>query len=264
MHQNPELYFVTIIGIILGLLLVSFIIAMLFFYRKRQQQQVLEMARVKDMYEKEVLHSQLEIQENTFRSISQELHDNIGQLLSVVKLSLSTLPIEKDHKAYPLVSHSQQVLNKAIVDLSNLTKSLYTDRIGELGLAESISFELMAIRHTGLFETVFSVKGEEFRLPEKSEIFLFRMFQEILNNIIKHSAATHINVSLEYTEESNFVMQVEDNGKGFDFEKVRDSFSSGKGVGLKSMFNRAKMIGADLNITSNINKGTRTIVTMNC
>lgn len=59
-------------------------------------------------------------------------------------------------------------------------------------------------------------------------------------------------------------MQVEDNGKGFDFEKVRDSFSSGKGVGLKSMFNRAKMIGADLNITSNINKGTRTIVTMNC
>ena len=123
MQQNQELYFIVIIGILLGLLLVSFIIGTLILYRRRQQKQDQEMARVKDMYEKEVLHSQLEIQENAFRSISQELHDNIGQLLSVVKLSLSTLPLEQDHKAAPPVRHSQKVLNKAIIDLSNITQS---------------------------------------------------------------------------------------------------------------------------------------------
>ena len=257
MQQNQELYFVIIIGILLGLLLVSFIIGTLVLYMRRQQKQDQEMARVKDMYEKEVLHSQLEIQENTLRSISQELHDNIGQLLSVVKLSLSTLPLEKDHKAVPLISHSQKVLNKAIIDLSNITKSLYTDRITDSGLAESISYELLAVKNTGMYETEFIVTGDEFRLPEKTEIFLFRMFQEMLNNIIKHSAATHIMVSLTYSPGSIFVMSVEDNGKGFDVEKVRASISSGKGVGLKSMFNRAKLVGAELKVVSNFNKGTR-------
>lgn len=256
MQQKPALYFIIIIGILLGLLLVSFIVAMLFFYRRRQQQQQQEMARVKDRYEREALQSQLEIQENTFKTISQELHDNIGQLLSVVKLSLSTLPIEAEHKAYPLVSHSQKVLNKAIVDLSNLTKSLYTDRIAEVGLSESISFELLAIKNTGMFETQFSCQGTEFKLPEKTEIFLFRMFQEMLNNILKHSGGNRIRVGLEYGGNNNFVMEVEDNGKGFDVEKMKASLSSGKGVGLKSMFNRAKMMGADINIASETGRGT--------
>jgi two-component system, NarL family, sensor kinase len=257
MQQKPELYFVTIIGVLLGLMLVGFIIGILILYKRRQREQDQEMARVKDMYEREVLHSQLEIQENTLRSISQELHDNIGQLLSVVKLSLSTLPLEKDHQAAPLVSHSQKVLNKAIIDLSNITKSLYTDRISDVGLAESISYELLAVKNTGMYETKLTVTGDEFRLPEKTEIFLFRMFQEMLNNIIKHSAATHITVSLTYGTDGIFVLTVDDNGKGFDVEKVRASLSSGKGVGLKSMFNRAKLMGAELKVVSNFNKGTR-------
>lgn len=260
MYQSPELYFVTIIGIILGLLLVSFIIAMLVFYKRNQQKQEQEMARVKIMYEKEVLHSQLEIQENTFKTISQELHDNIGQLLSVVKLSLSSLPIEQDHRAKPMLDHSLQVLSKAIGDLSNLTKSLHTDRIAELGLSESVSFELLTIRNTGMYQTSFSVSGTEFGLGGKKEVFLFRMFQEIVNNIIKHSAATHINVNLSYGTDNIFVMQVEDNGKGFDVESVKASLSSGKGVGLKSMFSRAKMIGADINVESSVNNGTKVTV----
>lgn len=257
MYQNPEIYFIVIIGIILGLLLVSFIVAMLVLYKRRQQKQEQEMARVKDMYEKEVLHSQLEIQENAFKSISQELHDNIGQMLSVVKLTLSTLPLEKEHTAYPMVVHSQKVLNQAIIDVSNISKSLYTDRITEVGLAESISFELIGVQNTGMYETRLTVNGDEFRLPEKTEIFLFRMFQEMLNNIIKHSAATLIEVELNYEPDNLFSMRVEDNGKGFDVENIRASISSGKGVGIKSMFNRAKMMGAEINIASNINRGTR-------
>jgi two-component system, NarL family, sensor kinase len=257
MYQNPEIYFIVIIGIILGLLLVSFIVGMLVLYKRRQQKQEQEMARVKDMYEKEVLHSQLEIQENAFKSISQELHDNIGQMLSVVKLTLSTLPLEKEHAAYPMVVHSQKVLNKAIIDVSNISKSLYTDRITEVGLAESISFELIGVQNTGMYETRLTVNGDEFRLPEKTEIFLFRMFQEMLNNIIKHSSATQIEVELNYDPGNLFSMRVEDNGKGFDVENIRASISSGKGVGIKSMFNRAKMMGADINIASNINRGTR-------
>ena len=93
--ENQEIYFVTIIGIILGLLLVGFIVTILFLYQRRQQRQEQEMERIKDMYEKEALRSQLEIQENTFKTIAQELHDNIGQMLSVAKLVIIGIAYRK-------------------------------------------------------------------------------------------------------------------------------------------------------------------------
>lgn len=260
MHQNQEIYFVTIIGIILGLLLVSFIVAMLFLYKRRQQLQEQEVAKMKDMYEKEVLRSQLEIRENTFKTISQELHDNIGQMLSVVRLSLSALPLEKDHQAQELVKHSREVLNKAIVDLADLNKSLHPDRITDIGLGESIRFELAAIKRAGLLKVQFSVAGQEVRLPDEKAIFLFRIFQEILNNVLKHSKATNINVGITYDPVNTFVMEVEDNGVGFATDGKGSPLSFSKGVGLTSMFNRAKLIGADIAVNSVINKGTRVII----
>ncbi len=263
MQQNPNIYIITIIGVILGLLLVGFIVAMIFLSKRRQERQEQEMERVKDMYEKETLRSQLEIQENTLKTISQELHDNIGQMLSVVKLTMSALPLEKEHPASELVKHSQQVLNKAIFDLSDLTKSLHTDRITDVGLADSIEFELLSVKNAGLLQSNFSVTGKEEQLPEQKSIFLFRMFQEILNNILKHAKATQVVVGLTYLPGHNFVMKVEDNGKGFNVEEKKQSASSSKGVGLKSIFNRAKLIGADLNIDSEPGKGTRIVVQLN-
>ena len=260
MLENQEIYIVTIIGIILGLLLVSFIIAMLVLHKRRQLQQEQEVVKMKDMYEKEMLRSQLEIQENTFKTISQELHDNIGQMLSVVKLSLSALPLEKDHEAQGLVKHSQEVLNKAIVDLADLNKSLHPDRITDIGLAESIRFELAAIKRAGLLKVQFSVAGQEVRLPEEKAIFLFRIFQETLNNVLKHAKATTINVMITYDSDNTFVMEVEDNGVGFATDGKGSPLSFSKGVGLTSIFNRAKLIGADINITSVINQGTRVII----
>lgn len=258
--QGQEIYIVTIVGIILGVLLIGFIVAMLFFYKRRQQHQEQEVSRMKDMYEKEVLRSQLEIQENTFKTISQELHDNIGQMLSVVKLSLSALPLEKDHQAVPLISHSRDVLNKAIADLSDLTKSLHTDRITDLGLVESIRFELMTLKASGLIKIQFNVSGTEFHLPEQKAIFLFRMFQEMVNNILKHSKATFVFVELVYGDDNTFTMKVEDNGAGFNIAEKTGSHSPAKGVGLKSMSNRAKLVGAEITIDSEAGKGTSILV----
>jgi signal transduction histidine kinase len=255
--ENSEIYFVIVFAIILGLLLVGFIVTILFLYKKRQQQQEQELVRIKAQYEKETLRSQLEIQENTFKSIAQELHDNIGQMLSVTKLSLSVLPIEKDHPAYEISQHSQKVLNKAIFDLSDLTKSLHTDRITHVGLAESIRFEMIAIKNTGLVTTEFHLSGTEFPMPDQKAIFLFRMFQEAVNNILKHAQATHIKIDLQYGHDYTFALQIEDNGVGFDVEAKRKSAAPGQGVGLKSIFNRAELIGATLSYDSKPGQGTR-------
>jgi two-component system, NarL family, sensor kinase len=253
-NQNPEIYFITVIGIVLGLLLVGFIVTILFLYQRRQQRQEQEMERVKDMYEKEALRSQLEIQENTFKAIAQELHDNIGQMLSVAKLSLSVLPVEKDHIAFEQLQSSQQVLNKAIGDLSNLTKGLYTERISDVGLSESIKFEIYALRSAGV-KIQFQQDGTEVEFNDQNSIFLFRIFQEALNNTLKHAKATEIIVKLKYGEDA-FTLEIKDNGIGFDLAKKQQSATSYSGVGLKSMFNRAKLIGANISIDSEYGKGT--------
>jgi two-component system, NarL family, sensor kinase len=253
--ESQEIYFVTIIGIILGLLLVGFIVTILFLYQRRQQRQEQELEKVKDMYEREALRSQLEIQENTFKTIAQELHDNIGQMLSVTKLSLSVLPIDEKHAAFDQLKSSQQVLNKAIADLSNITKGLHSDRIAQVGLLESIQFELYALKNAGIVQVNFQQEGIEAEFNEQKSIFLFRIFQEAVNNALKHAAATEISVLMNYKEDG-FVMEIKDNGKGFDLEQKQQSATSYSGVGLKSMFNRAKLIGANMAINSEPGRGT--------
>ncbi len=210
---------------------------------------------MKDLYDQELLKSQLEIQENTMRNLSQELHDNIGQLLSVTKLSLAVLPIPKDHESYESVQTAREMLNKAILDLSALTKSLHSDRISQVGLVESIRYEVETIQRTGLVDIAMDANTVEIPFSEQKEVFLFRIFQEVINNILKHSQATMVKVDLVYNAEKNFILRVEDNGIGFDVEEMKASESATKGVGLRSLFNRAKLIGAEMNMKSETGKG---------
>lgn len=258
-EQGSEIYFVIIIGAVLALTLVGFIVSILFLYQRRQHRQEKEMQQLKDQYEQEVLRSQLEIQEGTFKTIGQELHDNIGQVLSVVKLSLAILPIDKEHPAWDAIQNSRQMLNKAMTDLADLTKSLHTDRIAQIGLAESIQFELESLKRTGLLEIEFSITGVEYSFDDQKSIFLFRIFQENVNNILKHAKAEQLWVTLDYADDK-FTMTIRDNGIGFDLGAKKNSTSSVAGVGLKSIFNRAKLIGADLTMESKPGEGTTVII----
>ncbi|HEX5025173.1 MAG TPA: sensor histidine kinase [Agriterribacter sp.] len=254
--QNQEILFLVILGGLLAMLLVGFIVAMLFLYQRKQYRQRRELASVKEEYEQELLKSQLEIQESTLKSIAQELHDNIGQVLSVVKLSLAVLPLEKEHQAYAPLQHIKEIFNKAVYDVADLTKSLHTDRIEQIGLVESIRFDLETLRKTGLIEVNMEELGTPYHLGKQTEIFIFRIFQELINNILKHAKATQITASLNYTADDAFVFSVRDNGIGFNMQDKRDDVSPLSGVGLKSMLNRAKLIGAKMDFSSEPGKGT--------
>lgn len=261
-NQDPEIYIVIVLGASLALLLVGFIVTILFLYQRRRHQALQEMSALKLQFEQELLKTQLEIQENTFQTISQELHDNIGQMLSVVKISLAVLPIEKAHDAYAPILNARQVLNKAIIDLSNLTKSLHTDRITEISLDEAIRFELEAVKRSGILTVEFELVGGPCDFEQQQKIFLFRIFQEILNNILKHSQAKEVKVRMVCQGVNNFVLRISDNGIGFNVEEKRKGVSSSSGVGLKSLYNRAHLIGADLEIISTPGAGTTTIISL--
>lgn len=244
------------VGIILALILVGFIVTMLVLYQRRAHRQEQELARMKDQFDKELLQSQLEIKEATFKNIAQELHDNIGQMLTVVKFSLAGVrlpPLDPHHET---IQESKQILNKAIYDLSDLTKSMHTDRITQIGLVEAIRFEMEMLSKMKLFETSFVLSEGQYHFDTQKEIFLFRIFQEIMNNIIKHSKATKVNVSVICSEAGKFSFIVKDNGLGFNVHEKQQSGSRVAGVGLKSMVNRARLIGAVVNIESEPGKGT--------
>lgn len=254
--QNQQILFLIVMGGLLALVLVGFIVTILFLYQRKQHRQEEELARLKEEYDQEVLKSQLEIQETTLKSIAQELHDNIGQVLSVVKLSLAVLPVDKGHQAFAPLQHIREILNKAVYDIADLTKSLHTDRIAQIGLVESIRFDLETLKKTGLMEVNLDVQGEEYPLGAQREIFLFRIFQELVNNILKHAKATRLNILLDYTPDEVFLFSVRDNGVGFSMQEKRDSKSPLNGVGLKSMLNRSKLIGAKMVFDSEPGKGT--------
>lgn len=261
-NQGQEIYFIIIIGGLLALLLVGFIVTILFTYQRRQHQQEQELTRMKELFEQEALRSQLEIQEETFKMLSQELHDNIGQSLSVVKLSLAILPVDKQHEAWEPIQNARDILNKAVLDLAGLNKSLHTDRIAQIGLVEAISFEVESLRKSRLLEVDFTIRGYEQLLDEQKSVMLFRIFQEMLNNILKHSQASRVQIAINFTDDHQFILRLADNGVGFDIEAKRNSVSSTSGVGLKSIFNRAKLVGAEIDMQSSIGNGTTTTITL--
>lgn len=255
-----EVYVVLIIGITLALLLVGFIVTILYLYQRRQHRQEQELALVKDQFDRELLQSQLEIKEATFKNIAQELHDNIGQMLTVVKFSLAGMRLPAGDPNFETIQESKQILNKAIFDLSDLTKSMHTDRIAQIGLVEAIRFEMEMLGKMKLFETSFTLSEGNYHFDSQKEIFLFRIFQEILNNTIKHSKASMVSVAVICSDKGKFTFVVSDNGLGFNVHEKQQSDSRVAGVGLKSMINRARLIGANVSIQSKPGDGTSVTV----
>jgi signal transduction histidine kinase len=196
-----------------------------------------EVVDLKVQYEQTILLSQLEIQEQTFKNISQEIHDNIGQVLSLAKLNLNTI---QDTGNAGTIALTEELLGKAIGDLRDLSRSLNSEKITDLGICLAIKHELGLIEKVTRVKTVFNCDDEEVALGNEQTIIAFRMMQEILNNILKHAKATLITADI-YTSDKNTAITITDNGKGFDLDKLDTTET---GIGLKSIQQRCKLINA--------------------
>jgi len=241
---KSEIIFAIIAATILTLFVVGYIIRLILLFQRRRQQHTLEITDMKNKYSQELLKSQLEIQEQTLRTISQEIHDNIGQVLSLAKLQLYSL---KENCTQAELQPTKELIAKSINDLRDLSKSLNPDRIADIGLMESIRHELQLLQKTNAIDTSFEVRGQMQRLEPEKKIIVFRIFQELMNNTIRHSQATAMQVVMDY--QPGFLhLAISDNGKGFDDGAQR-------GIGLKSMQNRAGMINAALCVQSKPGEG---------
>lgn len=256
-----EVFLVIFTSLFLLVLLVGFIIIMLILNQKSRQAQVQELRLMEERYEQELLRSQLEIQENVFGHLSQEIHDNIGQSLTFVALSLLTVPVDNNSEAHEYIEESRKALQKAITELRDLSRSLHTDRVTEIGLANSIDFELERLKRTNLYETSFNFADVRNLLDHQTEIILFRIVQEMLNNIVKHAKASKVEVRLSHKTDI-IILEIKDNGVGFDPEALFAKQERLKGLGLMNIRKRASLIGGTFHINSVKNSGTAIRITI--
>ena len=227
------------------LMLVVAVVMLFRIYLKRKNKLLLEKELMGIQFEQTLLQSKLEIQEQTFRDISQELHDNIGQVLSLVSINLSTLNAPDDTDK---IAQMDGLLTKALTDLRNLSHSLDADYIRNNGWTELVHKLLNNVQNTGKFATRMDLDEDLPPLGTEKPIILFRMIQEVINNIIKHANANTIYLKAQKMNE-RLIITITDDGKGFP-EKVVAG-----GAGLQNLQNRAKMINAELLINSHPRQG---------
>ncbi len=238
-----------VVASVFFILIGSFLLLIVFVFLRRQRKNKEEKEEMKNRFEQTLLKTQLEIQEQAFSYISQEIHDNIGQVLSLVRLNLNTFDsIVTEEK----LSRTDDLLGKAIKDLRDLSHNLQNNRIHDIGIVESIRQLLISLEKTGRFKTTFHTSDNFHILDTNTDIILYRMIQEIINNIIKHAAASMIDVDINNEHEIATIC-ISDNGVGFDPVVLKEERP---GIGLHNIVNRAKMINGTVDVKSAPGNGT--------
>ncbi len=221
-------------------------------YQKQLLNKFKEQELLKQQFSKALLQSQIEIQEQTMLQISRELHDNLGQIASLIKIHLNTIDLNDHINTRTKIEESKTLLRQLILDLKFLSISLNSDRIGRIGIQAALKEEVEMINRTGVFNVVYE---EDDNIPEiHSSIMtiLYRMSQEILNNIVKHSQAKNIHLSFCKVE-NLVILAITDDGVGFDLTKKMNNKSSG----IINLQNRSELIKAILSIDSSPGNGTK-------
>lgn len=257
-----EIIFTLAASVIIMLALSAFVIYFILASQRRKLQQQHEKDQLRESYEKEVLTTQIESRDQTLRDVSQEIHDNMGQLLSVARINLNIL--EKEFAGHPQLHRLQEtngLLGDVIKYIRMLSKGLNSDMLSSYGLRESIKFELKRIEQSALISCEFSTEGDDFAIDAKKEIVIYRMVQEILNNILKHAAATAIKISMCYSAET-FYLMIADNGTGFNQAEANTRGIHEAGSGLRNLQKRAALVGAELQIISAPGKGTTITISL--
>ena len=238
--------------IVLIFVLSIFIVLFVIRYKQRQKEYEKEKAFLEAQKVFEVTKAQLEISEDIMKNISLEIHDNVGQLLSLAKISIQSVTADNFKEQ---TTHTTETLTRAIGVLRHLSKSLNGNFIRENGLIESLEREVNAINGSGKLKCEFECDMHEKSISDNNEVILFRCIQEAINNCMKHAEAKLLKIAIGSYQDMLQVV-VQDDGKGIPEEFLN---GSADGLGMRSMRDRMNMIHGNFILASNPDQGTKII-----
>ncbi len=200
-------------------------------------------------HQRQLTQASIDGQEKERKEIGKELHDNIGQQLTTIKLFLDIAKTTGDDPTNEMVNMALKGISDVINEIRAMSRSLVPSTLKDLGLIESIDELVESFTRTQKINISFVRSGfNEELLHENQKLALFRIIQEQLNNIVKHATAKHATIKLG-SQDDLITLEVSDDGKGFDDDKIR------RGLGFMNIKNRAELLDGLSEIVSSPGKG---------
>jgi signal transduction histidine kinase len=247
--MEKEVFYIVALVSVFFILLIVIIIITAILYHSRKKLHQMEVSN----FQAVLMHSQLEIQEQTLQTMGADLHDNIGQLLSLTSLTLKSIELDDQKKSREKVDNAIDLIIRSIKELRHLGKLMHGQQILKTGIENAIGHEISWIEKSGKFKVTYGTGGDQ--QPERNtdkDLIIFRILQEILNNIIKHSEADRIGIDIRYFS-GLFELLVSDNGKGFDLSGLDPEKA---GMGLANIYRRVSLLKGEAKIDSSTGNGT--------
>jgi signal transduction histidine kinase len=238
-----------IVTTMLILLLIAGVVITIFLANRRHVQQQVKMTQMELNYEKELRMVEHEVQEQVLTNVARELHDNIGQLLTFMRIQIENEKLD-DPQITSRLLPVDNTLTDIIQQVRMLSKSLNSDMLENGGLLNGIQLETQRLQHIRNFSVHFDSDEVEPVLNKNQRIMVFRIFQEILNNMLKHAEARNIYIVI--SGKGHFKLIMSDDGKGFEVPEKE----TGSGSGLINIMKRARLANLVLNIDTAPGKGS--------
>ena len=211
-------------------------------YRKMLEQRRVELSRLSKKL--------IAAQEEEKKRISKDVHDSLGQLAYLLSLNLSTLSKNPELKTNPIFIKTQEIIHQMLEDIRRISYDLRPPTLEEMELVSALRWLIEHSQREGLKINMGVKINSRIEFPYSVQVQIFRIAQEAINNILRHSNATEANIFL-YESSDRFYIEITDNGRGFSYDPVQS-----EGIGLISMKERAESIGGNLKIVSAPNEGT--------
>jgi len=207
---------------------------------------------------KHFTHLLMDSQEQERKRIAADLHDGIGQDLLVIKNRLTLALREQGRGADP--SHELEeiavAISSSLQDIRRISRNLRPTQLDRIGLTSSIDAMIRTVRDTGDTAINSALDDIDDLFSKEREIDIYRIIQEGLNNIIKHSGATEANITIQ-RQHDDIQILIQDNGSGFDVTTFTDGgHTSHEGFGLRGLYERTEILGGNINIESTPGSGT--------
>ncbi|TDE16748.1 sensor histidine kinase [Dyadobacter psychrotolerans] len=257
MQDTEQMKWALLIGTLAMLMMAFFVISFVIYYQKKKFEEEKKLNEIEKNYSKLLLDTALNSEETERRRIAQDLHDDIGTMLSLTKLSLNQLSkriTENGEKEDQIMRKAQSLVEETILHVRRITRELVPTTLERFGLAEAID-EFIHKLEEGNNLTICFQPGEE-ELPrqgQKIELTLYRIMQELVNNAIKHGQCSKIEISLEMSKD--FIgLRVADNGIGFDPDMIKEGKLAG--LGLLGIESRLAIVNGTVQYSKNATGGS--------
>jgi signal transduction histidine kinase len=237
---------IQLLVISLGIVFLTLLIILLvifFYFLKKKNNYLVEKMESELYFQSELIKTRIEIKDQTLSEISKELHDNIGQIVSVGIMQLNMYLNSEKPVQHTELKDLKEVLAKSLDEIRILSRIINKDNLLDSNFIEAIKQDLERIKKLKNIQYHYNLTGEIPDISQEHDLFIYRIFQEALHNSLKHSHSELLEVNINTTD-TLFCLEIKDFGIGYDADQINS------GIGLSNMKLRAKLIGSELIMNS--------------